>query len=1329
MLVDVLSCEALSSQYPPQLGMDVAGHTVPHPLSNGAGVALASSDRQSLPLANSSSDGKHTPRKPSALQVSVTANAVNPQSPKLVKSPQSPNGFRSYSESAESSPQSTQSRMAPSMESPRSPRERLEDFLRIEDPHVDGDGRSNHAAKPNATVFAPSKTQSYSQLRNISSPLPDSIPHGNSSPPSPRSSAPPPPIGTQLRPGQAPRTSSIDSAISSISLATTHSPKGSLDSNSTTSSDVSGLIRAAGSAEGLISHLLREKQHSEGRTAQLWSLVEKQRKLLLGLNDDLHRAAKEKERYRKELEDLRNIVPTTNKAGVTLSGPSAEARSRSPAASESSADLPIQRQSQDDTGVDSLREDLITPRPSRAIRDEGIRTQPEATPTPLSTGDTIGPNQAPKVNSRHAHKHTSSSDLGVFNNSMASQDMPALQTQGLASSDGSPRTSPLSKPAMSPTSSFTAKRSQPSSTKSFGGPSLTLTESTPTGNDTDRMTPPRKAPPAPLDLDKPKREVIETSKEAIDEQSASEYEDDLNHSEAPVFDRGRKKTRAEDDHERRILHKQQEEERSRSKKQKTSKSRSESKKSRGHNQAVSEKKQALPLTPAVKSLAPEPTPALASSFLSQPASLASMLDPGPQHKGLEAVGQVRSSKAPLSPGLPLSPRPGDRPINAPTPRLPRDVNNTAVSPPLSPNPGFVGLPLSPRAPKQQIPFPPHTPISMGPPSPAPPRTESSNEITHAPQALLDFAKTNVSSEKVSLDSDSSQSVGLASTASKPTGIFRGFISEAYPGLLLPPNALPSIKVTVISSRLKPSRQSLVFKGDDEPVFTLGVSARFDAQELWIIEKPILSLHNLDQQLRQTSVLDVRLPERSLFSGHAPAKVDARRVALEKYFELLLDTQLDERAAVTLCQYLSTNASGPLSKESRNTAGPASPTAPKMSERTAKEGYLTKRGKNFGGWKARYFVLDEPMLRYYEGLNGTLLGTIKLHRAKIGKQTPPKTAGSGDESEGQFRHAFLIREPKKKDSNSYIDHVLCAESDVERDAWVAALMEYVSGPEPEVRSRPPMEKNESGSGKVVPHARKNPTRQNVASKDSPNSDEFDSLQAVPYEETRAAQPPHVHIIPDPRPEESPSPSTPGFGSQLSDRAPSASAKAISGPQNGVKISDAGAWGNKPMASPLPAQKEHKKRSLFGFHNKDAASFGTYESNGSNVALTQSQQQYQEQITNVKAAFGVPLAEAAEYCGPRGVEGVCLPAVVYRCLQYLEAKHAANEEGIFRMNGSNTLIKTLKNKFNNEGDFDLLATGQWYDINAVASLLKQYLRELPASIFSREMHLDFLQVLGM
>ena len=47
----------------------------------------------------------------------------------------------------------------------------------------------------------------------------------------------------------------------------------------------------------------------------------------------------------------------------------------------------------------------------------------------------------------------------------------------------------------------------------------------------------------------------------------------------------------------------------------------------------------------------------------------------------------------------------------------------------------------------------------------------------------------------------------------------------------------------------------------------------------------------------------------------------------------------------------------------------------MSQPGYKEGYLTKRGKNFGGWKTRYFVLQGPSLEYYESVSVALMSHI------------------------------------------------------------------------------------------------------------------------------------------------------------------------------------------------------------------------------------------------------------------------------------------------------------------------------------------------------------------
>ena len=61
---------------------------------------------------------------------------------------------------------------------------------------------------------------------------------------------------------------------------------------------------------------------------------------------------------------------------------------------------------------------------------------------------------------------------------------------------------------------------------------------------------------------------------------------------------------------------------------------------------------------------------------------------------------------------------------------------------------------------------------------------------------------------------------------------------------------------------------------------------------------------------------------------------------------------------------------------------------------------------------------------------------------------------------------------------------------------------------------------------------------------------------------------------------------------------------------------------------------------------------------------------------RAVFGVPLEESLDVA-----QIASLPAIVFRCIQYLEAKQAEQEEGIYRLSGSSAVIKALKDRFNN------------------------------------------------
>ncbi|KAJ4296148.1 Rho GTPase activating protein [Collariella sp. IMI 366227] len=553
-----------------------------------------------------------------------------------------------------------------------------------------------------------------------------------------------------------------------------------------------------------------------------------------------------------------------------------------------------------------------------------------------------------------------------------------------------------------------------------------------------------------------------------------------------------------------------------------------------------------------------------------------------------------------------------------------------------------------------------------------------------------------------------------------TKIYKGFVVDEFPDLLLPPNALPSIDIRVASSRMKPSRASLISltQLEEDPVFTLAVYSRADGGELWRIEKDSASLAKLDQRLKQCPNFTARTPDRSLFSGHAPAKLDARRIALNQYLDELLNTNLDNTTALELCKYLSTSTLPPNADETGGSTGEFHGEPPRSGPggRPFRNGYLTKRGKNFGGWKARYFVLDGPQLKYYETPGGAHLGTIKLQKAQIGKQAhhtnegSPAQNGAAEEGDNQYRHAFLILEPKKKDPNSLTKHVLCAESDRERDQWVDALLRWIDyrDGEDEEHSKKDHAHERHGNGKKKGHSQ---GKQHQGSTD-------ENLIGVSYEATKQGDAPQAM----------PSKKQSGQGDHDSTHSHSTtSSYTISAPRDPQVISNSESWGTKlgmGLTPPTQEEKKARKRSFFGFGPKTRTS-----SDGQDSLFGESGSQPTNQYHGpVRHVFGATLGEAVRFNAPVDVR-VPLPAVVYRCIQYLDAKNATLEEGIFRLSGSNLVIKQLKERFNNEGDINLLNDGQYHDIHAIASLLKLYLRELPSTILTNELRTEFIKVTEM
>ncbi|KAI5268849.1 RhoGAP-domain-containing protein [Aureobasidium subglaciale] len=992
------------------------------------------------------------------------------------------------------------------------------------------------------------------------------------------------------------RTVSMDSTLSSLSSSTAPQPVvRSQSSISLEITDIPTLIAAAGSPEAAIAKLLQEKQSGSAHTTQLWRLVEKQRAMILGLNKDLERTLKEKDKYRKRLKDIlgeQSSRPPTTREGLASTAQDGQ----SPSLPTSSPSLPTS------ASLDSLSSGYL--RPARAQPSESASSLP---------------------------------------------GLPVRSANG-------------------PKTPLVSDAPQVVSPQSFSSPNQRL----------------RKEKPAPLDLSSAPTMLRE----------ASDSDDDG----TPQLSRGRKKTRADDDRLRETLAGQSQ-----------------------HKETAQPSSRSAP-PPTVNRRVPAPAdldadPGLLSDTDQGVLSDAETIDFGSpqlaQVQTFQSMGQMVSADAPvqpkrhpvsltvLSPGLPMSPRPGDRPMNSP---MPRAFKQSLSSIPISPR--LAGqMPLSPRAPRQPIPMPPQTPLSFASPHLARAETYQALAAKSMSDRLAVPSRPHVGDN---------EQFSNAPTPKSPGEIYRGFVSEQYPGLLLPPNALPSIYVKVDSSRLRPSRHSYMAPrpSEENPVITLAVFARSDRTQLWRVEKSLTSMSVFDQQIKTASNFRTKLPDRSLFTGHAPARMDARRNALAMYFDSMLDTPMDDQAAIIICGFLTADAIGSDMPDYFPQEAVETVKAPVIQGGgggggVRKDGYLTKRGKNFGGWKARYFVLDGPTLKYFEAPGGAILGSIKLTSAQIGKQAQHTPRHEEDDSDSEYRHAFLILEPKRKDSSNHVRHVLCAESDEERDAWVEALLHYVD----QIVSPTTLRKQDSLHTMRSPRLQK--SMNDLSSASSRQSDSSSMLRSIPYQATVPAEAP---VIGPTRDLATPSPvGSPAIG-DFEQHHDSSHHPQISGPTNGAVIQNAESWGNR--REPVTQTKD-KKRSIFGFRGRSSSDTvpGSIPKD-----LVQSESPFL-----VRPVFGVPLAEAIEIAPPSDVP-VHLPAVVYRSIEYLRAKHASSEEGIFRLSGSNIVIKALKERFNTEGDVKLLE-GQYYDIHAVASLLKLYLRELPASILTREHHLEFLKGLDV
>uniref|UniRef100_G3VD43 RalA binding protein 1 n=1 Tax=Sarcophilus harrisii TaxID=9305 RepID=G3VD43_SARHA len=120
-------------------------------------------------------------------------------------------------------------------------------------------------------------------------------------------------------------------------------------------------------------------------------------------------------------------------------------------------------------------------------------------------------------------------------------------------------------------------------------------------------------------------------------------------------------------------------------------------------------------------------------------------------------------------------------------------------------------------------------------------------------------------------------------------------------------------------------------------------------------------------------------------------------------------------------------------------------------------------------------------------------------------------------------------------------------------------------------------------------------------------------------------------------------------------------------------------------------------------------------------TQEPEMPQVDVPSLRPIFGIPVAEAAERT--MMYDGIRLPAVFRECIDYVE-KYGMKCEGIYRVSGIKSKVDELKAAFDREESPNL----EEYEPNTVASLLKQYLRDLPENLLTKELLPRFEEACG-
>ncbi|KAK3693646.1 hypothetical protein B0T22DRAFT_46133 [Podospora appendiculata] len=112
----------------------------------------------------------------------------------------------------------------------------------------------------------------------------------------------------------------------------------------------------------------------------------------------------------------------------------------------------------------------------------------------------------------------------------------------------------------------------------------------------------------------------------------------------------------------------------------------------------------------------------------------------------------------------------------------------------------------------------------------------------------------------------------------------------------------------------------------------------------------------------------------------------------------------------------------------------------------------------------------------------------------------------------------------------------------------------------------------------------------------------------------------------------------------------------------------------------------------------------------------------QMAPSRPVFGVTLSRLYER------DGLAVPMVVYQCIQAVDL-FGLTLEGIYRLSGSLPHVNKLKNQFDTDSGSANLdfrnPENFFHDVNSVAGLLKQFFRDLPDPLLTKEHYSAFIE----